>query len=34
MIGAAVVASLFAKPDFLESFDEAKTCVRKAAGLE
>jgi len=34
MIGAAVVASLFAKPDFRSAFDEAKTCVRKAAGLE
>jgi acid phosphatase (class A) len=34
MIGAAVVASLFAKPDFLEAFDGAKTCVRKAVGLE
>jgi acid phosphatase (class A) len=34
MIGAAVVASLFAKPDFLEAFGEAKTCVRKSVGLE
>jgi acid phosphatase (class A) len=34
MIGAAVVVSLFAKPDFLEAFDGAKTCVRKAVGLE
>jgi len=34
LIGAAVVASLFAKPDFRPAFDEAKTCVRKAVGLE
>ena len=34
LIGAAVVASLFAKPDFRQAFDEAKICVRKAAGLE
>jgi acid phosphatase (class A) len=34
MIGAAVVASLFAKPDFLEAFREAKICVRKSVGLE
>ena len=34
LIGAAVVASLFAKPDFRPAFDEARTCVRKAVGLE
>ncbi len=34
LMGAAVVASLFAKPDFRQSFDDAKTCVRKAVGLE
>ena len=34
LIGAAVVASLFAKPDFRQAFDEARICVRKAAGLE
>ena len=34
LMGAAVVASLFAKPDFRPAFDEAKTCVRKAVGLE
>lgn len=34
LIGAAVAASLLAKPDFREAFDEAKTCVRKAIGLE
>ncbi len=34
LMGAAVVASLMAKPDFREAFDEAKTCVRKAVGLQ
>lgn len=34
LIGAAVVASLFAKPDFRPAFDEARICVRKAVGLE
>jgi acid phosphatase (class A) len=34
LIGAAVVASLFAKPDFMSGFDAARTCVRKAVGLE
>jgi acid phosphatase (class A) len=34
LIGAAVVASLFAEADFRPAFDEAKTCVRKAVGLE
>ncbi len=34
LVGAAVVASLFAKPDFRQAFDEAKTCVRNAVGLE
>ena len=34
LIGVAVVASLFGKPDFRPAFDEARTCVRKAVGLE
>ncbi len=34
LIGAAVAGSLLAKSDFREAFDEAKTCVRKAVGLE
>lgn len=34
MIGAAVVASLFADPEFREAFDAAKSCVRGAVRLE
>ncbi len=34
LIGAAVVASLLGKPDFRPAFDDARTCVRKAVGLE
>ena len=34
LVGAAVVASLFAEPDFRQSFDEARLCVRKAVGLD
>lgn len=34
IIGAAVVASLFADPDFREAFEEAKICVRGAVRME
>ena len=34
LVGAAVVSSLLAEPDFRRAFDEAKICMRKAVGLE
>jgi acid phosphatase (class A) len=34
LFGAAIVSALFAKPGFAGEFAEAKSCVRKAAGLE
>ena len=34
MIGAATAASLFADPDFRESFEGAKACVRSAVRME
>ncbi len=33
LFGAAIVNALFAKPGFEAEFEEAKACVRKAAGL-
>jgi acid phosphatase (class A) len=33
LYGTAIAAVLFAKPGFQAGFDEAKACVRKAAGL-
>jgi acid phosphatase (class A) len=33
IMGAAIVASLFARPDFRVEFDQARTCVRNAVGL-
>ena len=33
-VGAAVVARLFAEPDFRQAFDEAKTCVRASVRLK
>ncbi len=34
LYGAAIVKALFARPGFAGEFEEAKTCVRKAAGLQ
>ncbi|MGO8780485.1 MAG: phosphatase PAP2 family protein [Rhodomicrobium sp.] len=34
LYGAAIVDALFAKPGFEAEFEEAKACVRKAAGLQ
>ncbi len=34
LFGAAIVNALFAKPGFEAEFEEAKACVRKAAGLQ
>ncbi len=34
LLGAAIGASLFAKPEFRREFEEARACVRKAVGLE
>jgi acid phosphatase (class A) len=34
LYGTAIATAMFAKPGFLAEFEEAKTCVRKAAGLQ
>ncbi len=34
LFGAAIGASLFAKPEFRREFEEARACVRNAVGLE
>ncbi|MGO8955570.1 MAG: phosphatase PAP2 family protein [Rhodomicrobium sp.] len=34
LFGAALVNAMFAKPGFDREFEEAKACVRKAAGLQ
>jgi acid phosphatase (class A) len=34
LFGAAIAASLFAKPEFREEFEDAKACVRAALGLD
>ncbi len=34
LFGAAIGASLFAKPEFRKEFDEARACVRAAVGID
>ena len=34
LYGTAIAAALFAKPGFQAEFEEARICVRKAAGLQ